>query len=232
MMLMAHQHHQGMIGDCKVVTVITMMMNKVRLSTRRQRPHVLLLALCLALLVLPGCQMALGPFAIGGGTTPTLPVGWTWYHDSAFPFDAPVPPGWQAHGYWNWTDASNKECQRKVDLVPPVTQPAYAQNPYNVRPFSELVTIVVADMCSDFVPSVDNPSLKLAGHVQIGSAHGSLYTQIDTVGDEHVAITRLGGRQYVFTFYYQYGTATPQAHAPTELKTFNTMLNDFVYRGK
>ena len=83
----------------------------------RLRQRMLVMAL-LAALALAGCQV--GPLTIGAAAPPkasALPHGWSWYHDSVYPFDAPVPAGWQAHGYWFWYTRDQPQCARIVDLV-------------------------------------------------------------------------------------------------------------------
>ena len=57
-------------------------------------------ALLVCLLALAGCQFP-GQSSTTQASLPSLPKGWNWYHDSVYPFDLPVPAGWQAFGYWN-----------------------------------------------------------------------------------------------------------------------------------
>lgn len=182
------------------------------------------------LLALAGCQLPFAPPTAGASPTPTLPSGWTWYHDSVYPFDAPIPPGWKVYGYWN-NVYSGDHCQRKVDLVPPVSQAGYRYaSPDRQGP--EFVSIVVAGTCPDFVPAYTDKHLSPAGTATIDGATATLYMQRDEAGDARVAITRFGGRQYVFYFTYEYGTATPQSGAQTQLTLFATLLKGFVYHGK
>ncbi len=190
-------------------------------------------ALLCILLALAGCQASVGSFTVGAAPaslTPTLPSGWTWYHDSVYPFDAPVPPGWQAHGFWHWVSRTPEKCQREVDLVPPVSQAGYVSNPDRVP---EIVKITVANTCPDFVPARDNHWLTPAGTSTIAGASAAVYTAIDDVSDQRVAIARFGGRQYVFNFYNQYGGgANARAHDAAQVALYATILKGFVYHGK
>ncbi len=207
------------------------MLRKWLMRMRSMTRGALASGLFCVLLALAGCQLTVGPLSLGPTPTPklpTLPSGWTWYHDSVYPFDAPVPPHWQAHGYWN-NVYSGDHCQRKVDLVPPVSQVGYQSDPNRLF---EFISIVVATTCPDFVPAYTNKHLSPAGTGKIDGTSATLYTQIDEAGNDHAAITRFGGRQYVFYFYYEYGTATPQAGAKAEIGVFETLLKDFVYHGK
>lgn len=205
-------------------------MDEIRQSFMRWKVSVALtFALALVAMTLPGCQASTIPVVSSAKPTPTLPAGWTWYRDTQFPFAAPVPPGWQAHGFWNWTDPSDKHCEREVDLVPPVSQLGYTHDPN--RLFEE-VTIVVKNSCGDFVPARDNRNLSPSGQVRIGDTSGTLYTQIDEAGDQRVAIARLGGHQYVLTLTYEFGDATPSAGDQAQVAIFNTVLKDFTYFGK
>ena len=202
-----------------------------RMCGRSMASGVMVSGLLCALLALAGCQFAIGPLSLGPTPTPslpTLPSGWTWYHDSVYPFDAPITPGWQAHGYWNDLHSGDR-CQRKVDLVPPVSQASYRSDPERLF---EFISIVVVDTCPDFVPARDNQHLSPVGTGKVDGVSATLYTEIDEAGNDHVAITRFGGRQYIFTFYYEYGTATPQSGAKAEIGVFNTLLKDFNYHGK
>lgn len=187
------------------------------------------LVLCVPL-TLAGCQITVGPLTVGAAPTPTLPNGWTWYHDSVYLFDVPVPPGWRANGYWNEMRVGDR-CQRKVDLVPPISQRVYMPAPDRQGP--ELVSIVIPVTCPDFIPAVDNRHLAPAGTTKIDGATASLFTQIDEAGDQRVAIARFGGRQFVFSYYLEYGPSTPtQADDSAQIALYNTILQDFTYRGK
>lgn len=200
-------------------------------SMRSMAPGALMSGLLCVLLALAGCQFSSGPLSLGPTPTPpppTLPSGWTWYHDSVYPFEAPVPPGWQAHGYWNEISRGD-HCQRKLDLVPPVSQDVYQSNPYRLP---EFISITIATTCPDFVPARDNQHLSPAGKTTIVGAAASMYTQIDDLGDQRVAITRFGGHQYVFSFYNEYGSANPQSDDAAQLALYDTLLKDFVYQGK
>jgi hypothetical protein len=55
------------------------------------RPVLRLLALLVLVPALAGC----GQTATDGGDSP-LSVGWTWYHDASYPFQAHIPSGWRA----------------------------------------------------------------------------------------------------------------------------------------
>lgn len=205
------------------------MLRMWHLRLRLMAPGALMSGLLCVLLALAGCQLAVSPLSFGPMPTPTLPSGWTWYHDSVYPFDAPVPPGWQAHGFWYWFTRTPEKCMREVDFVPPVSQIGYVSNPERVP---EMVKISVANTCPDFVPAVDDQHLSPAGTTTIDGASASVYTEIDDLGDQRVAITRLGGHQYVFSFYSEYGSANPRSGDAAQLELYNTVLKGFVYHGK
>ena len=84
-------------------------------------------ALLVCLLALSGCQF-FAQSTTQRTSLPPLPKGWSWYHDSAYPFDLPVPTGWKAFGYWNGY-AAGDHCVREVDLVPAQWVPNYNKNP-------------------------------------------------------------------------------------------------------
>lgn len=187
-------------------------------------------AVAVALLALAGCQLTVGPLALGPTPTPTLPTlpsGWTWYHDSALSFAVPVPPGWQTHGYWNDMHQGD-HCQRKVDLVPPASQSVYVIAPDRQGP--ELVSVSAMVTCLDFIPSVDDHWLRPAGTARIDGATASLYTAIDDIGDQRVAIARFGGHQYTFSYYDEYGPVTPQSQDAAQVALYEQILKGFRYR--
>lgn len=189
-------------------------------------------SLLFALLTLGGCQASVGSFTVGAAPaspTPTLPRGWTWYHDSVYPFDAPVPPGWQAHGFWNWTSSTPEQCQREVDLVPPVSQAGYVSNPDRAP---ELVKIVVYASCADASAGQPSHWFAPADATTIDGVSASVYTAIDDVGDQRMAIARFGGLQYDFSFYNEYGPVNPRADDAAQVDLYATILNGFLYHGK
>lgn len=187
--------------------------------------------LCIAL-ALAGCQASAGPLTVGAAPaspTPTLPSGWTWYHDSVYPFDAPVPPGWQAHGFWYWVTRAEEHCMREVDLVPPVSQAGYVSNPDRAP---EIVKIIVYASCADASAGQPNHWFAPAGATTIDGVSASVYTAIDDVGDGRMAIARFGGLQYDFSFYNQYGPVNTRADDATQVALYATILKDFLYHGK
>lgn len=189
-------------------------------------------ALALALLALAGCQLTLGPLSFGPTPTPAppaLPSGWTWYHDNVYSFDLPVPPGWQAHAYWNDMYVGD-HCQRKVDLVPPASQSVYIIAPDRQGP--ELVSLAIAVTCPDFDPAQDSHWLRPAGTMTIDGARATLYTASDDIGDQRMAITRFGGHQYTFSYYDEYGPTTPQSQDAAEVALYQLILKDFRYRAR
>ncbi len=195
----------------------------------------LMLSLALVAVSLPGCQASTIPFVASASakTMPTQPAGWTWYRDGARPIAVPVPPKWQAHGYWNEIYVGDR-CQRKVDLVPPVTQRGYVEGSPD-RNGPELISIVVSVTCREFDPARDNHNLTPAGTTFVGGAHATFYMQLmqlDDAGDQRVVIAHFGGEQYVCSYAYEFGDATPQAGDQVQVAIFNTVLKDFIYLGK
>lgn len=63
-------------------------------------------------------------------------------------------------------------------------------------------------------------------------ASASVYTQTVDTCDQRVAITRLGGHQYVFWFYNQHGSANPRSGDATQCELYDMLLKDVVYHGK
>jgi hypothetical protein len=51
-------------------------------------------------LCFPGILLvtACAPAQAAGHSVPPLKAGWTWYHDSRFPFQAPILAGWWLRG--------------------------------------------------------------------------------------------------------------------------------------
>src|SRR5258707_15615974 len=70
----------------------------VKMSAQRFVSFRMVLGLLAVLACIPalvGCGQA----AAHNGGDPALPSGWSWYHDTRFPFQVPVPPDWRAGGY-------------------------------------------------------------------------------------------------------------------------------------
>lgn len=185
-------------------------------------------ALLFTLLVLAGCQVRIGPLNLGKPTAPRLPHAWTWYHDSQYPFDAPIPPGWQAQGYWFWVTRDKEHCLRRVDLVPPVSQPGYASNPDRLP---AVVQIVIPTTCSGWGVAQEHDWTD-AGATTIDGASAQQYAKSDEAGIQQMAIAHLGGHQYIFYFSYEYTTETPQSQAPADIALYQTILKNFFYHGQ
>lgn len=194
---------------------------------RWRAPWSMLFIVLLAALALPGCQV--GPLTIGAATPPTLPHGWSWYRDSAYPFDTPVPPGWQAHGYWYWYTRDKQLCDRVVDLVPPASQPTYIEgNPDGVW---NAVRITIPNTCPEWT-TADLHGWTHAPTTTVAGTAAQRYTRSDEAGIQQYVVTKIGGRQYVFYFDYSYTSATPQPQASRRLAIFDTILKDFFYHGQ
>jgi hypothetical protein len=203
-------------------------LQKRPMSKSWQSPQSVLVVLLLALLALPGCQVAIGPLMLGKPASPTLPHGWTWYHDGQFPFDAPIPPGWQAHGYWYWATRDKELCQRRVDLVPPVSQPGYVSDPERTP---EGVQILIPNTCPAWNPP-QGGAWTTAESTTVDGAVAQQYVEKDDAGIQHYAVAHFGGHQYVFYFNYEYGQDLPQSQATAEIALYNTILRTFVYHGQ
>lgn len=201
-----------------------------RLKRWRAQRNMLVIAL-LATLALAGCQV--GPLTIGAAASPklpTLPHGWSWYHDSVYPFDAPVPPGWQAHGYWFWYISEAQSCARIVDFVPPGSQQGYVEGTPDGLGHGVRLTIP-KDNCPPWGPA------QLHGwtHDKVTAIAGTSaqrYTKSDENGVQQYVVAQLGGRQYLFSFDYSYTLSRPPAQASSQVALFDTILKDFAYHGK
>lgn len=191
--------------------------------------HAVIGALLFTLLVLAGCQVDVEPLKIDKPTAPALPHGWSWYHDSVYPFDAPVPAGWQAHGYWFWYTRDQPQCARIVDLVPPASQQKYIEaNPDGIW---NAVRISIPGTCPPWdVAQIHG--FTNGATISIAGTSAQRYTKSDEAGVQQYVVTEIGGRQYLFYFDYSYTSTTPPAQASSQAALFDTILKDFAYHGK
>lgn len=181
-----------------------------------------MLALSAALLLLPACGQAT--------SDPRLANGWSWYHDARFTFRVPVPPGWRTGSF---TDGplTNEECAYVVDFFPPGSKGQPSKGAQENEP--ELISITVNVSCAEWQPS-DDPYFKPDPHpVIVSGVQATLYNgDVPDSALQRTVVARFGGHQYLFSFHYNYGAATPAAKGQHELSLYEQMLAGFAYRAK
>lgn len=191
-------------------------------------------ALLVCVLALSGCQF------FWQSSSPQLPQGWSWYHDSAYPFDLPVPAGWQAFGYWTGI-TPGEHCYRTVDLIPVTEAQEYRSDPLRVfESISLSIPTYPADCELENVPTT--PRWKLAGSTSLGGKTAALYLGVDNSLDNGADFdTRMveasfGGRQYSLGFYdekssFEIPSQQYQRFDASQLAIFDIVRNDFTYHG-
>jgi hypothetical protein len=190
-------------------------------------------------LCFPGILLvtACAPAQAAGHSVPPLKAGWTWYHDSRFPFQAPIPPGWRAGGFVvsysrNTGDPSQMvECAHGVDVLPPSSTSTLSTIDEEREPI--LITIRIPVTCGDTVLPRDDHWFTPELHpITISGAQAIIYDN-DGAGEiQRMVLTRLGGHQFVFGFQHSDTLASPDNEAQIDLGLFLGMLGGFLYTGK
>lgn len=152
-------------------------------------------ALLVCLLALSGCQF------FWQSSLPQLPKGWGWYHDSVYPFDLPVPAGWQAFGYWTEVTQGD-HCYRTVDLIPATEEQQYRSDPFRIFERISLSVAVNPNNCARDPNPVHSP-WKVAGATTLGGKAATLYTNVNNAADFdlRLVVASFGGRHYSLDFY-------------------------------
>lgn len=186
----------------------------------RMRHRAPILSFLACLLILSGCQF------FWQSSLPQLPKGWSWYHDHVYPFDLPVPAGWQAFGYWN-EYVTGDHCVREVDLIPATWASTYH---YDLERVPEYVSLIVPTTCANRDPQNDQ-HLTPAGSTTLDNRSASLYTEIDQVGDIRAVVAQFGGHQYLLYFYNQFDAQHNPPPDASQVAIFNTVRENFTYHG-
>lgn len=152
---------------------------------KRRHAQSLLIGLIGTLLVLAGC---------GQSTASALPAGWTWYHDTRFPFQLPIPPGWHA-GAFSDGPLNNETCGWVVGILPSTEPGPPDKGTLAYAP--EIITLMVNISCREWQPSDDPHFVPEAHSITISGATAILYdNDIPGSGVQRSAVTRFGGHQY------------------------------------
>ena len=189
--------------------------------------------LCVALLcalALSGCQ------SFWQSSLPRLQKSWGWYHDSVYPFDLPVPAGWQAFGYWTEITQGD-HCYRTVDVIPTAEVPQYRSDPLRIF---ERISLSIPNQpanCKREIISTP-PQWKLAGSTLLGGKTAALYMNVNNAGDfdARSVVASFGSHQYTLGFYDEKTTfeiPNPQFQQfdTSQLKIFDTVRVNFTYHG-
>jgi hypothetical protein len=196
-------------------------------SAWRVRPMLVLLAILAFVPALVGC----GQTAHNGD--PALPSGWTWYHDTRFPFQVPVPPGWRAGGY-TVSYSGKDECQHNVDVLPPVAQYDPGASGPGPEKGPEYVNIIIPVTCPDWTLPADDPQYMLMTQsFTISGTPATLWKSESndppSGWDDRAAIAHFGGHEYAFIFDSQYTSDTPASGASAQLALYMQILQGFKY---
>jgi hypothetical protein len=145
---------------------------------------------------------------------------WKVYHDSRFPFQMPIPPGWQV-GAVIGDSGGVDNCEYFVDVVPPGTDAPYAM-PIIMR-LHEMMWIRVNMKCAPFSPEDDH--LVSVERLTISDAPAVLYNQGQ---DDHNSLTAVAVfDNHQFTFDVESYVSAKAAQQ--DLKYFREMLKGFQY---
>jgi hypothetical protein len=185
----------------------------------------LLMVVCL---LVSACGSAQG----AGSSDPPLPEGWSWYHDVRFPYQAPIPPGWQTVAFNDWTYGTPRDCVRKAFFLPPGshTEAEFLSPAPRVPEYISIETMVD---CPERTAS-DNPNYQpLHDSLVIGGAPADFYGYgPDGYGLHRLAVAHFGGHQYLMTFVYEYeSTISPAQRQQHDLDWYMQVLRGFKYTG-
>jgi hypothetical protein len=188
----------------------------------------LLLVLCVLL-------AACGPLPGFGPNDPTLPAGWNWYHDARFPYQAPVPPGWQTVAFNDWTYGEPRDCVRKAFFLPPGshTEAEYLSPSPRVPEYISIETMVnCPETDTSKIPLKPLPD-KLVVSGAPASLYGDYWSDSGFSSLRRIAFTHFGGHQYSLDFRYDAPSpTTPTERMQSDLALYMQLLQGFKYMGK
>lgn len=181
-----------------------------------------LTAVALSIIGLAGCGVS-GGASVGtqAQSTPTLPPGWTYYHDTRLGFQVPVPPGWQISDF-DAGPADGSCTAYDVALVPPGHIVLHDQGATEKSP--EFMTINVKLTCPAWQPSDDRNVTPSPAPVEVAGTKATFYQNATSDEYEHSAVTAFGGHQYIFFLH-------APASKPGDASMFLTLLAHFIAPG-
>jgi hypothetical protein len=173
------------------------------------------------LLVLAGCSQS---------SVSSLPAGWTWYHDTRFPFQLPIPPGWHA-GAFSDGPLNDETCGWVVGILPGYLPGPPDKGALEYAP--EEISVIVNISCPEWQPSDDPHFVPEAHSITISGATATLYdNDIPGYGVERVAVMRFGGHQYrVFMGADPSRRPVSDATVQRDLAFYKHVLRSFTYHG-
>lgn len=180
---------------------------------------------------LVGLLLILAACAPSSASASSLPKGWTSYHDTHFPFQLPVPPGWHA-GAFSDGPLNDETCAWVVGILTP-NQPG-PPDKGALEYANEVISVTVNIGCREWQPSDDTHFVPEAHPITISGATATLYDgDVPGYSIQRVAVTRFGGHQY--RFFLQADTSgvnMSDATAQHDLALYMQVLRGFTYQGK
>jgi hypothetical protein len=183
---------------------------RTHLSNSRKR--LVVVALSVPLLLIAACGQA--------APSRSATADWAVYHDTRFPFQMPVPPGWRV-GAVIGDSGGVDNCEYFVDVVPPGTDAPYAM-PIIMR-LPEMMWIRVNMKCAPFSPEDDH--LVSVERLTISEAPAVLYNQGQDDHNSLTAVAVFDNHQFAFTV----GSYVSAKGAQQDLEYFREMLTGFQY---
>ncbi|WIG58186.1 MAG: hypothetical protein OJF49_000931 [Ktedonobacterales bacterium] len=164
------------------------------------------------------------PTSLVAHIQPASTQGWAIYHDSTFPFQLPMPPGWRAGSYVDDRNGTS-QCEYVVDFFPPGSNGVAMDGAQEKEP--ELIFLYVKMKCQPFDPHGLASLVADPSPIGLGSTQTTLYVSNLPAADGPVliALAMLGGHQY------QYSLQSTQAKGQEDIALFLGMLRDFRYTG-
>jgi hypothetical protein len=152
--------------------------------------------------------------ASGVGRSGTSTSNWAQYHDQLYPFQLPIPPGWQVHVQ------TNANCDHSVDFLP-----SGAAVPIGPIGAERLFVRVVAG-CPDWRATLDDPNEMQSGTTTIFGVAAVVYDDHSLPGwTNRTAVAHFGAHQYIFN------VQAPANRAQQDVGLFTHVLQGFRYQG-
>lgn len=185
-----------------------------------QLPHYVRRLLLVAILMCCAAPLIAGCAQQQQQGIPPIAQGWTWYHDSRFGFQMPVPPNWRT-GSWIATPGQIADCAYHVDLLPPTSAGQPGPGAEEDEPL--LMSVVVRVKCSPWRGTQDDPHFTQEQQpITISGKPSILYDDdISGYGIQRVAVADFGGHQYLFNLQ------APPKSAQQDLTLYKQMLQGF-----
>jgi hypothetical protein len=156
-------------------------------------------------------------------------TGWAIYRDARYPFELPIPPGWQLHAL-SWPQEGTGSCAYyDVGIFPPDVKPILTEPLTETN--QELVEVSVSLTCAPAVFDSGQRWIAEGGAVTVGGTTTTVYDRTDPDGGpvlsrDCAAGPVFGRLQYIF--YEQ----SPPSTAARDISVFRAILQGFQYMGK